>query len=397
MSASSHHDSYGSFDDSSASAEVEKAVKNSPLLRDVRSKMRALHVAKRTEVAYMAWIFRFLVFHKDRAGQWVHPLNLGNDDINAFLTHLAVDRNVSASTQNQALSALLFLYVKVLQSDVKFDAIRANRPKQLPVVLSIAEVQEILAAIPPGPHYTIACLMYGSGLRVMEACRLRVKDIDFARKQIAVRQGKGEKDRYVPLPISLIEPLRRQVALVERQHQADVEAGAGWAWLPYALAVKHPNLGRSLGFQYLFYAPRLSRDPYPRESKEYESAGKPLPGDKVQLFRHHLHESSVQKAVTSAVRKTSIRKKVTCHTFRHSFATHLLESGKDIRTIQELLGHADIKTTMIYTHVSTIGGCGTQSPLDQIIRERSQCYVKRSSRASYQLFDCDPAIITASC
>ncbi len=337
MDSKFHNKWFDSLDEQSAASQVEEAVKQSPLLTEVRSRMRALHVAKRTESAYLSWIYRFLIFPKERAGQLVHPSNLGNDEINAFLTFLAVERCVAASTQNQALAALLFLYTKVLKSNIKFDAIRANRPKKLPVVLSVAEVKDILNSILPGPHHSIACLMYGSGLRLMEACRLRIKDIDFTRKQIVVHQGKGNKDRYVPLPSALIKPLQYQISIAEKQHAADLAAGAGWAWLPYALAVKHPNLGRDIGWQYVFFAPRLSRDPYPRESREFGDTDKVLPGDKFQLRRHHLHESSVQKAVTAAVKKTTIRKKVTCHTFRHSFATHLLEAGKDIRTIQELL------------------------------------------------------------
>ncbi len=337
------------------------------LMDEAKAVMRTMHVAKRTEEAYLGWIYRYLIFLRDQHGTWTHPLKAGSDGVNQFLTHLAVIRNVAASTQNQALSALLFLYTKVLKSELKLDAIRAKRSERLPVVLTPNEVRSILDQMQPGPRRTMVAIMYGAGLRVMEVCRLRVKDIDFDRRQIIVREGKGSKDRYVPLPVTLTTDLQKQINLARQMHHKDLELGAGWAWLPYALAVKWPEAGRSLAWQYIFPADRLSVDSHPREAMEgrTEHAHVPL-GDRNQLRRHHIHESTVQAAVTSAVKRAGIQKKVTCHTFRHSFATHLLESGKDIRTIQELLGHADVSTTMIYTHVSQLGASGVESPLDRL-------------------------------
>jgi integron integrase len=323
--------------------------------------MRRLHMSIRTEQAYLLWLEEFLRYHRDKSGSWQHPTQLGNHAINDFLTYLAVHRKVSASTQNQALSAILFLYRKVLKIEIAIDAERAKTPERLPVVLSVDEVRRVLLEVPQGPLRTIAGLMYGAGLRLMEACRIRVKDVDFDRWQIIIRDGKGAKDRAVPLPKRLLPALKRQVESVTQLHAKDLAAGAGNVWLPYALAEKYPHAGKSLGWQYVFPAKSLSTEPRPREADERG------PDDRLpELRRHHIHESSVQKSVTAAVRRAGIRKKASCHSLRHSFATHLLEDGKDIRTIQQLLGHADVSTTMVYTHVSTIGATGVMSPLDRL-------------------------------
>ncbi len=313
------------------------------LLDQVREAIRLKHYSIRTEEAYVGWIKRFILFHNKR-----HPDHMGGPEIEAFLTHLAVQENVAASTQNQALSALLFLYREVLKKELDFpiDSVRAKRPKRLPTVLTKEEVHKVIAAL-SGTHHLMAKLLYGSGLRLMECLRLRVKDLDFDRRAIIVRDGKGEQDRVTMLPESLITPLQEHLLHVKRCHQEDLARGYGAVYLPYALERKYPNADREWSWQYVFPSERLSQDPRSGATR-----------------RHHLDESGLQKAVRQAARGVGITKPVGPHTFRHCFATHLLENGYDIRTVQELLGHKDVKTTMIYTHVLKRGGLAVRSPLD---------------------------------
>ena len=319
------------------------------LLDQVRRKLRLLHYSIRTEEAYVGWIRRFILFHGKR-----HPQEMGGREVEQFLTALAVERHVAASTQNQALAALLFLYQRVLEVPLdRLDAVRAKRPERLPVVLSVDEVRAVLGRM-TGVSRMMAELMYGSGLRLLEVCRLRVKDLDFERGQIVVREGKGGKDRVVPLPRSLRQGLLDQVGRVRERHLADLEAGHGRVRQPDALAEKLPGADRELAWQFLFPSSRLSLDP------RAEEADPPI------LRRHHLHENLVQKQVRKAVLAAGLTKRASCHTFRHSFATHLLEAGSDLRTVQELLGHADVSTTMIYTHVLQRGAAGVLSPLDRL-------------------------------
>ncbi len=315
---------------------------SSKLLDQVRDVLRLKHYAIRTEDAYVDWIRRFILFHNKR-----HPAEMGAAEINAFLTHLAVKENVAASTQNQALAALLFLYREVLHQDLgPIEPVHAQKPQHLPVVLTREEVRLILANM-TGIHQLMAKLLYGTGMRLMECVRLRVKDIDFARREILIRDGKGEKDRVTMLPESLIAPLQEHLQQVKALHERDLAAGYGAVYMPYALERKYPNAAKEWGWQYVFPAANLSVDPRSGVTR-----------------RHHIDESGLQKAVRAAVQKTGIAKPASCHTFRHSFATHLLESGQDIRTVQELLGHKDVKTTMIYTHVLNRGPFGVRSPLD---------------------------------
>jgi integron integrase len=315
----------------------------SKLLDQTRDLIRTRHLSLRTEESYLAWIKQYILFHHKR-----HPSELKAPEITAFLSYLAVSRHVAASTQNQALSAILFLYREVLGIELDWitDVERAKKPKRLPVVFTKAEVQAILLRL-SNTKWIMASLLYGSGLRLMECLRLRVKDIDFASHQIMVRDGKGGKDRVTMLPESLVEPLNLHLARVKALHIQDLQQGRGLVHLPFALARKYPQAEREWMWQYVFPAAKRSIDP--RSGKEQ---------------RHHLAETVLQRAVKEAVRAAAINKAGSCHTLRHSFATHLLEAGYDIRTIQELLGHSDVSTTMIYTHVLNRGGKAVKSPLE---------------------------------
>ena len=313
------------------------------LLDQVRDAIRRKHYSIRTEEAYVSWIKRFILFHNKR-----HPREMGAPEIEAFLTHLAVERRVAASTQNQALSAILFLYREVLgiDLDLPLHTVRAKRPRRLPTVLTHDEALRVIAAL-SGTHQLMTKLLYGAGLRLMECVRLRVKDLDFDQHVIIVRNGKGAKDRVTILPDSLTQPLQEHLQRVRLIHQQDLRAGYGSVYLPYALERKYPNASREWIWQYVFPSDRLSTDPRTSITR-----------------RHHIDPSTLQKAVRKAAKLAGITKHVTCHTFRHSFATRLLEQGYDIRTVQELLGHKDVKTTMIYTHVLNRGGVAVRSPLD---------------------------------
>ena len=312
--------------------------------------MRVRHYSVRTEKTYIDWIVRFIHFHERR-----HPKDMGQNEVAGFLTHLAVDLNVSASTQNQALNALLFLYRAVLEKPLGnvYGIVRAKNSRKLPTVLTQDEVREVLRQI-DSTYWLPACLMYGSGLRLMETVRLRVKDIDFGHRAVFVRAGKGAKDRVVTLPDELITPLRRHLQGVKLFHEKDLADGFGAVWLPNALARKFPSAATQWMWQYLFPARRRSTDPR---------------SDSVR--RHHIDEGSVQKAVKNAIRAAGIDKPASCHSLRHSFATHLLERGADIRTVQEQLGHTDIRTTQIYTHVLKRGGAGVLSPLGSVIQPKN--------------------------
>jgi integron integrase len=311
----------------------------------VRDAIRARHYSRRTEEAYVHWIRRYIVFHKK-----VHPSTLGAPEITAFLTWLAVHQHVSASTQNQALSALLFLYRQVLGHDVGAvpPVVRARTLERLPVVLSREEVTAILNQL-SGTLKLVIVLLYGAGLRLRECLELRIKDIDIDRGEILVRQGKGQKDRVTMLPSTAKALLTAHLDVVRRLHHDDLAHGFGRVVLPFALDRKYVNAATEWRWQFVFPAARICRDP------QFGPAS-----------RYHLHESVVQRAVASAVRRARITKRATCHSFRHSFATHLLEDGYDIRTVQELLGHRDVSTTMIYTHVLNRGGLGVRSPADRL-------------------------------
>ncbi|MFM6075657.1 MAG: integron integrase [Dolichospermum sp.] len=317
---------------------------DSPLLNQVRQILRLKHMSRSTEKSYLYYILDYIYFHNKR-----HPQDMGVDEIRVYLSHLATHKNVAASTQNIALSALLFLYRQVLKSDLPdIDNIeRARRPKRLPVVLTRKEVQQVLA-IADGVEGLFLQLLYGTGMRLIEGLRLRVKDVDFEKKEIIVRDGKGEQDRMTMLPEKLLDQLQQQLVYAKALHDIDLSMGLGEVELPYALAVKYPNAARDWRWQYIFPSPTRSIDP--RTGRK---------------GRHHLSEDRIQRSMKRALKQAEINKNATPHTLRHSFATHLLENGYDIRTVQELLGHKDVQTTMIYTHVLNRGGKGVISPLDR--------------------------------
>lgn len=327
----------------------ENAVRSGPparkLLDQLRREIRTRNYSIRTEHTYVEWNKRFVLYHNRR-----HPTEMGAPEINAFLSHLACDRNVSASTQNQALNAIVFLYKHVLKREVGSlgDVIRAKRPRKLPEVLSAEEIERLFRHV-DGTAKLMLALLYGTGMRIIELVRLRVKDIDVATKSILIRRGKGAKDRRALLPPKTIKPLQERLARVKTLHQQDLRDGYGEVFLPYALEVKYPNLNKDWGWQYVFPSRKRSVDPRSGKTR-----------------RHHVYESVLQKAIQTARRKAGIAKPVHAHTLRHSFATNLLKNGTDIRSIQELLGHQDLKTTQIYTHVLNTGPLGVTSPLEHI-------------------------------
>ncbi len=314
------------------------------LLDQVVARIRVKHYSLQTEKSYVGWIKRYIWFHRKR-----HPLEMGAPEVEAFLSYLAVVRSVSASTQNQAKSALLFLYKEVLLIELPWldNITQAKVSRRLPVVMTRNEVRAVLAGM-DGTTWLITSLLYGSGLRIMECLRLRVKDVELTRGEILVREGKGFKDRVTMLPASLVQPIKLHLERVKALHEKDLQEGHGEVYMPYALDKKYPGAGKSWGWQYVFPSHNLSVDPLSRVVR-----------------RHHADAKAIQRTMKRAVRDAGINKLATPHTFRHSFATHLLESGYDIRTVQELLGHADVSTTMIYTHVLNKGGKGVVSPLDR--------------------------------
>lgn len=312
--------------------------------------MRTGRYSPRTEKSYKNWIRQFILFHR-RGSEFRHPRDMGEQEIEGFLTHLAINRQVAASTQNQAMNALVFLYKRVLEKELgTIDSIRATRPKRLPTVMSREEVRHVIAHVRP-PYQLMVQLLYGGGMRLNEVCSLRVKDVDLGRLQITVRQGKGDKDRMTLLPKQLVEPLREIITARKAIHERDLAMNEGWVELPFAMQRKTPSAAWSIQWQYAFAAARLSHHPHTG-----------------QRGRWHIYDSTVGQAISQAVKEAGITKRATAHTFRHSFATHLLEDGYDIRTIQKLLGHSHVDTTMIYTHVveqSTRGVMRVESPLDK--------------------------------
>lgn len=376
------------------------------LLDQLRRAIRVRHYSIRTEAAYVDWVRRFILFHGKR-----HPRDMGPEEVAGFLTHLAVERNVAPATQGQARSALLFLYRVVLDTNLPWldEVIAARNPRRLPVVLTPGEVRRLLAEL-NGSVGLLVALLYGTGMRLLEGLRLRVKDVEFERREIVVRSGKGGKDRVTVLPENLVLPLQEQLARTRALHQRDLAEGHGSVWLPHALAQKYPHAPKAWGWQWVFPSATRSRDPRApghdvkaatgrRRARDAAGASATRAGatgagttatgagttatatgagattgtvaaaaapDPRPLHRHHLHEASVQKAVALAARRAGIDKPCSPHLMRHSFATHLLQSGYDIRTVQELLGHSDVSTTMIYTHVMNRGGRGVRSPLDQM-------------------------------
>ncbi|MEW8016749.1 MAG: integron integrase [Candidatus Thiodiazotropha endolucinida] len=326
---------------------MEENTQKSPFLQKVIDAIRVRHYSRRTEETYLHWIKRYIYFHNKR-----HPEEMAEREVAAFLTYLAVQKNVAASTQNIALNALVFMYRHVLDHPLKdiHGLVRAKKPQKLPVVLTQIEVAKVLSKL-NGVHWLIACLQYGSGLRLIESVRLRVMDIDFDRRAIFVRNGKGGKDRVVTLADEVIKPIQRHLETVITLHERDLQEGFGRVYLPHALARKYPTADREWKWQYIF--PSSTRSLDPRSGIER---------------RHHIDESCVRKAVTSAVRQSGINKKASCHTLRHSFATHLLERGMDIRTVQEQLGHTDVRTTQIYTHVLQRSGSAVISPLGAVLK-----------------------------
>jgi len=315
------------------------------LIEQLTSKMKTEHYSHRTIESYSAWIKDFIRFHKLQ-----HPSEMDETDIEAYLSHLAVERRVSPSTQNQALAAIIYLFRNILDSELGFveNFTRSTKNPRVPAVFSKDEIKSVLACL-DGPHWLMANLMYGSGLRLMECVRLRIMDIDLDRKTLTIYNGKGAKDRATLLPDKLIPHFRKQIEHVEVLMEYGLRKGINGIYLPHLSEKRYPNAFRELGWQYLFPSDTLTSD------KETGT-----------VRRHHLHESSIQKAVKGAIKKAGILKRASCHTFRHSFATHLLENGIDIRTVQELMGHSDIRTTMIYTHVLNKSEMGIKSPLDQM-------------------------------